>query len=218
MKSLILALLLAHPAQALGWTSKQKTLMVSFGGCTSGAITGALMASARGSDSDLTKEAILLNTSLGCLLGLGASWAFVDDDQAVMARKNMLLKSRLDVYESKLAEAGVALGSPKMSWVKDPVEKKIPEEELSRYVEEGCRVASFKLSPNSSSSEENLIPVSGSVLMQSFRYYILKPENGSSGPCVRAHSSFGYLDDEMKGLSDILIDKAKFQLKGKGDD
>lgn len=81
----------------LASSSKTQTLTYSIGGCATGLAVGALLDSRDQSEDKSSAATIAINTSIGCLLGMGSAYFFADEspsDQKVQELETELSRYR----------------------------------------------------------------------------------------------------------------------------
>lgn len=194
------------------WTSKQKTITWSFGGCGAGLAIGAYLDSNDKSEDKSSQATLAANTAIGCMLGLVGSWVFIEDEQKPLVQENANLRAKLDQYEAHLTGKGIEDFTPKRDYFdgltqNQPARNSLPTD-LSRLIDPSCEAFEYSLGFDDDPKASRYIPVDGKVAIQAFRYYLVVPKDGSDRDCVRPHASYGYLNKEFTNLSDILIDKA----------
>lgn len=181
------------------FTSKERALMTTAGGCAAGLAVGAYFSSDPESDKGKT---IASNALIGCVTGAIFSWVFQDDDQKKLVSENINLQNKIAEYERKLTSNSLENSSI-------PVEKRslsslnLPDS-LNKLKLEGCKAVEFSL--GMSGRYSRFIPVSDQVVVESFKYYLILPEDGTDRECV--DSRYGFLNREFRNFDKILIDKA----------
>lgn len=208
-KTALIALVLFSSEGMAALTSKEKALWTTAGGCAIGGGVGGYLDSKDDDPRKSSQGTIAGSAVVGCLTGALFSWVFMDDDQGALARDNDNLRTKLGEYEGLLRDRSGNIGGRSFddTITSKPVGKKDLPSELSQLINQGCEAREFSLGFDGGTGKAKFIPVNGQVAIQSFKYYLVVPKDGSDRDCVKPHSAYGYLEKEITNLGEILINK-----------
>lgn len=203
---LVVASLMLSVTGCSTWSNSEKRLATTIGSSLLCGFAGHAMAS--GEDDDPEKSAFSSAAVCAYAGDVASEYLFPSPSE----KKLRNLEAKNDQYEGLLTRHGISLSTPQIDRL--GAGKVLPPSQvgggLSDLVLEGCQVVEYKIGFDQDSvGLSGFIPVNGQVVIQSFKYYLVVPKDGSNRNCVRPHAAFGYLNREFKNLPEILIDKAK---------
>lgn len=201
------AFLLVLVSGCQSMSQSQKRVATTFTTSIIAGIAGRQLAVQQGGDADEEKS-MYMSMTLGALGGnLAGEYFFHSQTES----ENRNLRHIKEQQEAYMIEEGLKKTTPQHSYFPDSgnsLDYNQMTASLATLINPNCKTIEYSLGFDNSTKEERFIAVSDQVVIEAFRYYLVIPRDGQKSPCVKAHSSFGYLQREFHNLPDILIEKA----------